>query len=243
MDKVNVICMKWGTAYSANYVNILYKMVKRNLTLPFRFICLTDDPTGIISEVETAPLPEFYIPTKHQVSPWRKLSLFIDAGLGLKGRTLFLDLDIVIVDNIDCFFTHSEKFCIIENWTQLGRGIGNSSVFCFEYGKYDYVIEEYNRNMEKIYSLYSNEQTYLSRIVAQHEKIHFWPDSWCQSFKRHCLHNFFLVNKFRQPVRPEESKIIVFHGNPKPHNAIAGIWPNKPHKDFHPTYWLRALWC
>ncbi len=38
-----VLCMKWGRRYGSNYVNTLYSMVQRNLTVPHRFICLTDD--------------------------------------------------------------------------------------------------------------------------------------------------------------------------------------------------------
>ena len=34
-DTNYIICMKWGTKYGAEYVNRLYNMVKRNLTLPF----------------------------------------------------------------------------------------------------------------------------------------------------------------------------------------------------------------
>ena len=41
-SKRNVICIKWGDKFGANYVNSLYNMVERNLTLPHRFICFTD---------------------------------------------------------------------------------------------------------------------------------------------------------------------------------------------------------
>ena len=34
-DKANIVCMKWGSAYEADYVNTLYSMVKRNITRPF----------------------------------------------------------------------------------------------------------------------------------------------------------------------------------------------------------------
>ena len=37
-----ILCMKWGTKYGAEYVNRLYNMVKRHLTLPFKMVCLTD---------------------------------------------------------------------------------------------------------------------------------------------------------------------------------------------------------
>ena len=45
--KVNVLCLKWGDRYPAFYVNRLYAAVKRNLRRPFRFVCVTDDPTGL----------------------------------------------------------------------------------------------------------------------------------------------------------------------------------------------------
>ena len=48
-----IVCMKWGKKFGADYVNRLYKMVKKNTTLPFIFICFTDDKTGIDKEIET----------------------------------------------------------------------------------------------------------------------------------------------------------------------------------------------
>ena len=51
MEK-NVICMKWGTKFGAEYANRLYKMVEKNLTVPHRFVCFTDDPTGLDAGIE-----------------------------------------------------------------------------------------------------------------------------------------------------------------------------------------------
>ena len=42
-EVVNVICMKWGTKFDAHDVNVLYSMIQRHLTLPYRFVCLTDE--------------------------------------------------------------------------------------------------------------------------------------------------------------------------------------------------------
>ena len=55
-DLKNVLCVKWGSKFSADYVNRLYNMVERHLTLTHRFICLTDDPTGLHPLIETRPL-------------------------------------------------------------------------------------------------------------------------------------------------------------------------------------------
>ena len=105
MDKNqrNVICIKWGTKFDADYVNCLYKMVEKNLTLPHRFVCFTDNSNGLLNGIEVRPLPELNdegIPDK----AWKKLGLFTKDLADLEGEALFLDLDIVIRDNIDCFF-------------------------------------------------------------------------------------------------------------------------------------------
>src|SRR5262245_38260455 len=53
----NVVCLKWGTRYGPEWVNRLYGMVARNTTWTVRFVCFTDDPSGIRPEVECRPLP------------------------------------------------------------------------------------------------------------------------------------------------------------------------------------------
>ena len=57
-EMVNVLCMKWGTKYPADYVNTLYSMVARNLSREFRFVCLTEDATGLDPKIEAFPLPQ-----------------------------------------------------------------------------------------------------------------------------------------------------------------------------------------
>ena len=54
-EVVNVLCMKWGTKYAADYVNTLYSMVARNMTRDFRFVCLTEDGVGLHEKVEVFP--------------------------------------------------------------------------------------------------------------------------------------------------------------------------------------------
>ena len=235
---VNILCMKWGKKYTANDVNILFSMVQRNLSLPFRFVCFTDDKRGIRSEVECFDIPEIDIPEKKAVSPWKKLVMFKKDLYDLKGKALFLDLDIVIMDKIDCFFDHSEKFTIIENWTQKGEGIGNSSVYCFEIGKYSEVYEYYQNNFVEVTDQYRNEQIYLSKKIGD---IEFWPDSWCKSFKRHSIPPY-LIRYFVQPKKPEGVKILVFHGNPKPEDAIKGGFYGNIFKYIKPCKWIEENW-
>lgn len=237
--KVNVLCMKWGDLYSADYVNKLYHMVKRNLTIPFEFYCFTEKKEGIIPEVTIKPLPEINIPPKNQVSPWRKLSMLAEDLEGIKGKALFLDLDNIIIGNIDCFFTYSDKLCIIENWTQKNQGIGNSSVYCFEIGRYSYILNKYNQNSKEIVDNYDNEQIFISKQIGK--DLVFWPESWCKSFKKHCVAGRFL-RFFIEPKIPKDVKIIAFHGHPRPHEALEGRWPTKLIPFLKKPTWLSKYW-
>lgn len=235
---VNILCMKWGTRYNSQDVNILYSMVERNITLPFRFVCFTDNRQGIRPEVECFDIPEIIIPEDKKISPWKKLVLFKKELYDLKGKALFLDLDLVIMDNIDCFFSYSDKFAIIENWTQKGMGIGNSSVYCFNIGQHPEVFEYYSSHVEEVTNTYDNEQIYLSKKIGD---IVYWPNSWCRSFKRHCIPPY-IIRYFITPKKPADVKIVVFHGDPKPSDAIKGGFYGNILKYIRPSQWIGENW-
>jgi len=58
---LNVVCVKWGNwchPYGADYVNALAESIRRHLTLPHRFLCFTDDASGLDPCIETQPLPQ-----------------------------------------------------------------------------------------------------------------------------------------------------------------------------------------
>lgn len=236
---VNVVCMKWGAKYGPEYVNRLYSMVKRHLQLEFRFACFTDDGSGLDSGIEVFPLPPIHVPEAHDISPWRKVAL-LNPELGdLTGKTLFLDLDVIIVDDIDCFFEFSDKFTIIENWTQLGQGIGNSSVYLFEVGAHSDVALKYEREIDTVFSEYSNEQIFISKNIPDK---HYWPKDWCRSFKFHAIPRG-LMRYLKEPSIPEGCKILVFHGYPNPDQALAGDYGTKLRKYFKPARWITDYWC
>jgi hypothetical protein len=232
-----VLCMKWGKPYGPEYVNRLRSMVRRNLTLPHRFVCLTDDRSGIDPDIECRPLPVIDLPGVPSFSGWRKLSSFSPELNDLAGPILFLDLDLVITSNIDGFFTYPGEFCIIKNWTQMNQGIGNSSVYRYELPKHNFVFKDWQQRAREIPTQHRNEQIYLSRIA---KPLTWWPESWCRSFKRHCLPGGPL-NWFVSPRRPEDARIIVFHGDPKPPDAARGVWP-KRFKRIRPAPWIDEFW-
>lgn len=237
-----VVCMKWGTRYGPDYVNRLYGMVARNTTPPFRFICMTDDPTGIDAAVETWQCPAVNIPEPHCNRGWRKVTLFAERLGDLQGDVLFLDLDIVIVDRIDPFFEHGEGFVVMKNWSQPGSGIGNTSVYRFRVGEHPYLLERLEAEPEAVIGTHTNSQTYISREISQ---ISFWPDPWCASFKIHCLPPW-PARWWKQPQQPADARIVIFPGKPDPEDVAAGHWPAPWHKRWYkalrPAPWIHEHW-
>ena len=240
MDKVNVICMKWGNKFPPLYVNRLYAMVKRHLSLPFRFVCFTENSEGIRKEVEIQALPELDLPAHLPERGWRKLTVFAKNFGGLSGTTLFLDLDVVIVDSIDEFFSYPGEFLIARDHLRKRRLEGNSSVFRFEIGKYPEILDYFIENFEQIRKEVRHEQAYLSREMAKKGKLEFWPDQWVPSFKYHCAPSW-IKSWFEAPKIPQGSKIILFHGLPNPPEAAKGI-SGKWYRHIKPSPWILEHW-
>ena len=233
----NVICMKWGTKYGPEYVNRLRSMESRHLKRAHRFICFTDDGSGIDPAVEIKPLPAMDLPPDKERG-WRKLSTFQRPLFDLSGPTLFVDLDVVIVDSIDCFFEHPGAFAIIRDWIKPEK-TGNSSIYRFDAGAHPDILEFFLANIDAVKSEVRNEQEYLTREMNRRGLTTYWPAEWCVSFKYGCLPTFPL-NFLRTPAIPPGARIIVFHGKPNPPDAISG--QSGLRRYVKPTPWVAQHW-
>jgi len=242
MEKI-IICMKWGERYSSDYVNRLYRSCRRNIIGPLRFICFTDNGADILEEIEIRPLPEITLPKNVQWTGWQKISVWQYPLLDLKGDVLFLDIDLLVTGSLDAFFDFApNEYCVIENWTQLGQSIGNTSVFKFPAGRFKHVYDNLMKNTEKCLKQFRIEQQYISAVIPSQK---FWPANWCVSFKHTCLPKFPL-NWIKCPLLPPEARIVAFHGKPDPDEALVGKWPAPWYKKFYkyvrPTPWIQEHW-
>jgi hypothetical protein len=238
-----VICMKWGKRYPADFANRLYSMVRRNVTGDLRFVCFTDDKEGLLPDVEYQPLPPIDLPEKFMWYPWRKISLWQPGLGGLEGEVLFLDVDLIVTGSLDPFFEyHPGKMCIAENWTQIGEGIGNTSVYKWTIGEHTEIFEKYQRDNTPIHAQFRASQQYVSAMIP--DKI-YWPSEWCVSFK-HSLMPKFPLNWFQTPRLPEETRIVAFTGRPDPDEARDGRWQapwyKRIYKHVKPTPWIAEHW-
>ena len=256
LPPVNVMCMKWGDYYTADYVNRLYAGVRRNLMRPFRFVCMTDDSTGFAPGIEAVPFPDDpKVPGKHFPREWpnifAKLAVFKDGFANLSGPTLFLDVDLIVTGPLDRFFTYKPgEFCIIHNWIEFHKcifrarpKIGNSSCFRFDAGeKSDYIYRKFLSEIVDAIDprLYRTEQAYMTHAVGQ-DKVNWWPEDYVRSFKRSCTWpwplNHFLVPRFKKGTH-----ILCFHGSPSPQQAIAGFKGKHLNTWTRPCKWVADLW-
>ena len=240
----HILCMKWGDKYGPEYVNRLYNMVKQHLTLPFTFICLTDDPNGINPAVQCHPIPDLGLPAGLPERGWKKLTTFSPDLYGLRGTALFLDIDIVIIDNIDAFFTRpasrADEVWIIRDWKKPWRMVGNSSVYRFDIGAIPGLLDYFRQNFNDIRQRFRHEQAFLSWYVRQHHQLSYWPADWCLSYKYHILKKL-PFSLWQPPAKPSHGKIIVFHGEINPPDAIAG-GGGKWYRKVLPAPWLQDYW-
>lgn len=224
----NVVCMKWGTLYDSRYVNHLYRAVRRNLSLPHRFICLTDDASGIDDGVECYPLPSMGLSAarlKH--GGFQKIGIFKRDLHDLRGVCLFLDLDVVIVGSLDDFFAiKPHELVAVQEWRKardyilLWRKRGaNTSVFAFHCGEQCQIYDEFMAHQEENFRRFRIEQ-YVVTHYARH--LRYWDGAWVRSFKRDCMPTISCRPLVRAPRLPLDARIVAFHGVPNPAELVAG---------------------
>lgn len=94
---MNIICLKWGTKYSVEYVNKLFAMVSRNSCgQDFDFYCYTDDPIGLSPKIKTVKIES------DLVGYWPKLELL---NIFSKDVNIFFDLDVIILNPLERLFS------------------------------------------------------------------------------------------------------------------------------------------
>jgi len=216
----NILCVRFGNKYSISYVEKLRNMIDRHTTVPYKLYCLTDDPTPIKGVSLIVRPNEGYAK-----GWWHKVHMF-DADLPVSGRILYMDLDVVICDNIDKLLNlqgnvfmgirdFNRKFH--RDWKYL-----NSSVMSWIHGSQAYIYTKFKQNPQVAMRLHGD-QDWTWKCAKP--IIRFWPEHWIQSYKWEIRNRNELqvINGVRQFVEqkddveiPLECCIAVFHGDPNP---------------------------
>lgn len=237
--------MRWG-GWPVEDVNILYRAVMRNTKRATQFIALTDDPNGMDPGIKCLSLPQISFWNAKGMyggEGWRKLALWAK-DIGIEGEVLYLDLDVVVTGSIDDFFDYRPgEFCIIRNWTEKFKKIGNSSIMKFVAGSASYIVDEFAKDPVTQSHKFGNEQKFVT--LNHYGPINFWPKAWCPSFKKTLL-PVWPIRLWKVTPLPKEARMVVFTGAPRPRDALKGEWPTRrwrsklTHK-LKPVTWLRGF--
>lgn len=227
MARATIICIKWGTLFGADYVNRLYSGVRRNLSCPVRFICMTEETAGLHPDVEVLPLPvepfqdamDAALAVANRQGAMRKVSLFRQGVIpDLDGPVLGFDLDVVITGNLDPFLDHDPgKVAMRHDWIEKrkGRPTGHGSVFRFDPALHGFLYDDLAADTYKVVEqARGSEQRYTSHKAMENGVFSYLPEEWVVSYKHDCM-ALPPVNYFVAPELPKEARVVCFHGHPK----------------------------
>lgn len=247
-----VVCIKWGRAFGPEYVNRLYSGVRRHMSQPVRFCCMTDLATGFHPEVEVLPLPvepfaqdmNAALAVANRQGAMRKVSLFRPGVIpDLDGPVLGFDLDVVITGGLDDLWRFQpDKVAMRHDWVEKrkGRPTGHGSVFKYDPARHGYLYHDLAAApYAEVEKARGSEQRYTAHKAMDRGDFAYLPEPWVVSFKHDCYRPW-PFSAWTQPDLPSEAKVVCFHGHPKMPEAVAGYrnW----RRGCPPTGWLRHHW-
>ncbi|MCA9035101.1 MAG: hypothetical protein KDA91_08225 [Planctomycetaceae bacterium] len=253
---VVVACLKWGHPYPPEYVNVLAAAVKDNLSFNHRFVCITDAPEGLSSDVEVMPLPEIPIErAKWNTGFWPKLAIFKQGMFDPETIVLYLDVDLMVTQSLDPFIEilntdgglriirewNPDIWNLLPIWARPDRG-GNGSAIGFIAKEQYNLFDTFEQNPYEVDSDYRIDQVYITETANRRR---YWPHTWCLSFRRSCVPHWPLNLLSRTIRKPRRGKLLAFHGCPNPTDVVADghyRWGTKWRYGFGPIRWVQEYW-
>jgi len=225
---INFACVFYGDKYTFSYVINLYNMVERNLTSPYRFICFTDNTVIHKQKQFKGKDIEFRQFKRHDFNGWfNKLQLF-SPDSNLEGNTLYMDLDVVIMKNINELATigESKNFVGMNDFNPTS-GLFNSSIMRFNNKYHSVIWEQYLKRRTEFNSSHGDQEI-ISSLIKSHTDTISFPDEWTQSYKwLNRKGDRYHISKQTYEQDPN-AKVCVFHGSPNPHDST--------------QEWVQKLW-
>ena len=232
---LNFACVYYGDKYTRpptdpwSYLRNLYNMVERNLTVPYRFVCFTDSTVLHKQKEFRGKDIEFRQFKRHDFEGWfNKLQLFSPESK-LEGDTLYMDLDVVIMKNIDELATigESKNFVGMNDFNPTS-GQFNSSIMKFNNNTTsDLIWSEYIKRRGD-FRQHAGDQNIITDLIKKHKDTISFPDSWTQSYKWFNREGTrFHKSKWTFEKDPN-AKVCIFHGHPNPHDSdqewVKNLW-------------------
>ena len=220
---LKVICLKHGIKYGPEYVNKLYNMISRHLTVPYDFVCFTDNSEKLNPGIQIKTLPSMSIQ-----GWWWKPYLFKSDHFSKDDTILFFDLDMIIVKNIDHLVSFKPGSFVglrdVGRVFRPGHHKLGSAVMKWPAGSYDHIWTNLEKDLSQS-KRYQGDQDWIYEQVKK--SIEFYPDPWIRSYKWEIRNRSELLGlgvrsifkEIRNPVIPEDTSVLAFHGYPHVHTV------------------------
>jgi hypothetical protein len=213
----SVVCYKWKpirgyrSEFRSETVNVLRAMVRRNYPRQIRFICVTDDPSGIDSDIETVPIWDDYAnlpPPQGGKNPscYRRLRAFSAGIESVFGRRFVsLDLDCVIVNDLRPLWDRHEDIVL---WGDTNpRTHYNGSMLLMTAGARTKVWDRFNPaqspQQARQAGQFGSDQAWIGHCLGPHEA------RWTAKDGVYSYRNHIKPNGGRLPA---DARVVLFHG-------------------------------
>lgn len=238
---IKVVCFKWNNIggyelpsiggigkYTALHVNAMHESLKRQLTIPFEFICITDDPTGV--NCKTLPL---WDKCREFGGCYNRLYVFSKDMKDIIGeRFVCIDLDCVITGNLDALLSREDDFLINVFYGRQNNQYYNGGFFMITAGARDYVWTEFEKdipgNVELMTKkreereLIGTDQAWISYTLGRGESIVDYTDG-IYAFSK-------LSTKKGKRELPNDAIMVLFAGTGDPSTL------------YYKLSWIRKHW-
>lgn len=228
---ITVVCWRWRapwryrSTYRPETVHTLKRMVAKHYPAPHRFVCVTDDPTGL-DGVETMPIWRDGIdirpPEGHNwPSCYVRLRAFSEEARAWFGdRYVSLDLDTVITGDLTPIFERPEDLVIWNETDWPDTQFYNASIWLHTPGTRARVWTEFNpkHSPRDAYRAggRGGDQAWIAYALGPGEAV-FTPDDGVISFRRHVQPHGGRL--------PDGARVVNFHGVVDPWSPAAQALP------------------
>ncbi len=232
---ISVVCWMWSgplRSFLPGHVNALRRMVAHYLPIPHRFICVTDEQTGLDPAVEWIRTPSssqalggLYTPEGPRFpSCYRRLWGFSEEARILGDRILVIDIDLVVLRDMSHIFAETADFVGWRPYRDWGSKLRfGGGMYLMTTGSRSFVWDDF-KGQSSIHEsrragFRGSDQAWISYKLAPRNEAYFGKDKGLYSVRD-------LTPKMKLPA---DACVVQFNGNEKP-------WQSN-------TSWVRSAWA
>jgi len=207
MPDLTVACvLKSGGIYDASWVDRLRRGVEKHLSLPHRFVCLSDVPVNCERIYLLSDWPGW----------WAKMELFAPGHF--TGPVLYFDLDTIIVGSLDAIAAYPHTFTMAHEYYRPDQLCSTAMAWNGDYGLFRAFAAHPAAAMARHRTFTSiGDQGFIeTHLRAKSVKV----DTFRDLFGERSIASYKVHKCADAP--PKDAAAVAFHGRPKPHQITTG---------------------